>query len=229
MTEKKNRTNAVINLSVGMIDTNCYIYFNGETKDAIIIDPGDEPEKILGAVREKGLRPGYILLTHGHFDHILAAQDMKEATGAKLAVSPKDADMLRKNGLEEFQAFLKGRFKEAKPDFLLYEGDTITLGPLSLSVIETPGHTEGSCVFRTDGILFTGDTLFYRECGRCDLSGGDYGKMLGSLKKIAGLPGDYTVLPGHGEKTTLGEERLYNPYMKDALARQKELHPDENR
>ncbi len=209
----------VMKIIVGAISTNCYFLYDKETKAAMVIDPGDNADAILKVIRENGFEVGYILLTHGHFDHILAAQGVKEATGAKLVVHKDDAPRLLSSAVEDYQPYLSGGYKEPKPDILAKDGETISFGPLEVKYVSTPGHTEGSCVILSGDVMFSGDTLFYRECGRCDLPGGDYNEMLRSLKKLALLPGDYTVYPGHGVKSTLSDERLHNPYIRQAMAR----------
>lgn len=209
----------VITLTVGPIRTNCYLIFDEETRDGVVIDPGDDSGRILDAIHKNGLKVGYILLTHGHFDHVLAVNDVKQETGAKLVIHQKDAPRLKASRMEEYKPFLKGKYKEPTPDFLAQDGDKLKFGSIEATYLSTPGHTPGSCVIMVGDILFTGDTLFYRQCGRCDLPGGDYDQMLHSLKKLALLPGDYTVYPGHEEKSTLASERIHNPYIREAMDR----------
>ncbi len=142
-----------------------------------------------------------LLLTHGHHDHIGAVEALR-AKGAKLYMSSEDA----------------GHF-DIKPDEILKDGDSILLGDTQLSVIATPGHTPGSVCYYTNGHLFAGDTLFYHNCGRCDLPGGDFSVMLKSLKRLSELPGDTVVYPGHDRFSTIADEQRHNPYMKEAIGR----------
>ncbi|MCL2003988.1 MAG: MBL fold metallo-hydrolase [Oscillospiraceae bacterium] len=181
---------------VGMVSTNCYIVCDAETRAAAVIDPGDRAEVILSLIREKALTVDYIFLTHGHFDHVLALDEVRRATGAKSVV----------HGLEGVEA-----------DILIRGGETFPLGGHTVEALHTPGHTPGSVCYRVKDILFTGDTLFEDDCGRCDLPGGDYGVMLESLRRLAALDGDYTVYPGHDVSTTLSRERAHNVNMREAL------------
>jgi glyoxylase-like metal-dependent hydrolase (beta-lactamase superfamily II) len=183
---------------VGMVSTNCYIVSDPETLEAVIIDPGDRADRILHFVRKNNLTVRYIFLTHGHFDHVLALEDVRRETGAKAVVheaEPADADVLARHG------------------------DTFPLGGYTFELLHTPGHTPGSGCYRVSNLLFTGDTLFEDDCGRCDLPGGNYEKMLESLRFLASLEGDYTVYPGHDVSTTLSRERTHNRNMLEALSK----------
>ena len=205
----------VYTMPVGTMGTNCYIVADGEA--SVIIDPGFQAEKLEAFLREKGLRPAYILLTHGHYDHIGAVRALREAFGCKLAIGRRDLEMLadRRKSL----AIMRGMTDEdylLTPDLLLGEGDAVTAGPMRFEVLDTPGHTAGGVSYKCGDLLFTGDTLFAGDIGRIDLYGGDYPSMLASLKKLAALPGDYRVLPGHGPESTLEQERRHNPYLSGA-------------
>ena len=186
----------VVTLIVGVVSTNCYIVFDTETLEAAVIDPGGKAGEIIGAVRGKNLTVRYIVLTHGHFDHVLALKETRGATGAKTVAHEAEG---------------------AEADILARHGDRYPLGAHTLEVLHTPGHTPGSICLRADNLLFTGDTLFEDDCGRCDLPGGDYGVMLRSLRFLASLEGDYTVYPGHDVATTLARERAHNINMREAL------------
>ncbi len=175
--------------------TNSFVLTEGS--DTVIIDPAadiKEYEKYCGS----GLR---LLLTHGHFDHITSVEALRGG-GAKLYMSREDS--------EQFSI---------KPDGYLKEGDTVKVGDTELLVLATPGHTPGSLCFYTKGHLFAGDTLFYHNCGRCDLPGGDYNVMLNSLKKLSELPPDTAVYPGHENFSDIADEHLFNPYMKEAMSK----------
>ena len=208
----------VLQLCVGMVATNCYIVFDEVSREAAIIDPGDNAPSILHAVDEEKLTVRYVLLTHAHFDHILAAHEVLEKTGAKYVVPEADTWLLKRENMGQFRAIARG-YVEDTPDILATEGTQLTFGGLTATYMNTPGHTPGSSVIQIEDCLFTGDTLFRHECGRCDLEGGDFGVMLRSLKRLHDLEGDYKVLPGHEGLSTLAEERVANPYMLQAVGK----------
>lgn len=208
----------IIQLRVGMVGTNCYIVYDEATRDAAVIDPGDNAPSILKAVSDENLRVRYVLLTHAHFDHILAAHAVLEETGAQYVVPEGDTWLLKRENMGEFRAFVNGYVEDA-PDILAAEGAKVSFGGLTAEYMNTPGHTPGSSVIRIGDALFTGDTLFRHECGRCDLEGGDFGQMLHSLRRLHDLEGDYKVFPGHEGISTLSEEREMNPYMLQATGR----------
>lgn len=208
----------VLQLCVGMVATNCYIVFDEVSREAAVIDPGDSAPSILHAVDEEKLTVRYVLLTHAHFDHILAAHEVLEKTGAKYVVPEADTWLLKRENMGQFRAIARG-YVEDTPDILATEGTQLTFGGLTATYMNTPGHTPGSSVIQIEDCLFTGDTLFRHECGRCDLEGGDFGVMLRSLKRLHDLGGDYKVLPGHEGLSTLAEERVANPYMLQAVGK----------
>ena len=179
---------------------------------AVVIDPGDEGQKLVEAIRNRGLDVRYILLTHGHFDHTGAVMEIKNEFGAKLCVSGEDAEMLTD---PQLSLAMRQRWKpeDISIDLLLSDGDVIEAGKMRFEVIATPGHSKGSVTYRCENVLFTGDTLFQGDCGRTDLYGGSYEQIKASLRRLADLEGDYQVLPGHGPDSTLEEERLHNMYM----------------
>lgn len=200
---------------VGALSVNCYLVGCELTHAAAVIDPGDEPEKIMKALDAHGLKLEYIILTHSHFDHAGAAKALQEKTGAKVLVHAKDEPMLINM---EVQATLFGMKVPPPPrvDGHIKEGDVIKFGRLEMSVIETPGHTAGgvSLYMEKQGVVFTGDTLFWGSIGRTDLPGGDYPTIIGSLKKKLGaLPDKTVVYSGHGDDTTIGFEKQQNPFF----------------
>ncbi|MCI8648947.1 MAG: MBL fold metallo-hydrolase [Anaerotruncus sp.] len=199
---------------VGFMGTNCYIAAD-DNGHCVIVDPGAQPEKLIAFLEQEHLTPVYILLTHGHYDHIGGVRGLLEQySGCKLAIGAGDADQLsdRRRSLA-LSPGMTDRDYLLTPDELLKEGDVVKAGALSLKVLETPGHTKGGVVYLCEGTMFAGDTLFAGDIGRCDLPGGDYRTMLASLKKLDALPGDYRVLPGHGPESTLEQERRHNQYM----------------
>ena len=200
-------------LPVGQIETNCYIVTDENTLECAIIDPGDESNTILDYIEDHKLRPKYIFLTHGHFDHTMAVNAVYEETHATVCMNEKDSHAVIRNA--------PFRFNPPADTIWYKEGDELQVGSLTFRVIETPGHTPGGVCLICEDAIFCGDTLFRDSCGRTDLEGGDMNELLRSLKRLSDLPGDYEVYPGHMDSTTLGRERAYNYYMKyaqDALS-----------
>ncbi len=209
----------LIKLKVGAMDNNCYILVSDEG-NGMLIDPGADAKKILSALDENGAMLRYILLTHGHFDHIGALREVAQHTRAGVVVSKEDAELLRdpvKNVGARF-GFSNNRYdlSDITPECLVSDGDEITLDEITVQVISTPGHTKGSVVYKLDEMLFTGDTLFAGTIGIVTHYGGSLAEEVASVKRLAALEGDYTVFPGHGEETTLETERRTNPYLGQA-------------
>jgi len=198
---------------VSPLFVNCYLVYDEETKEAIVIDPGDEPDLILDFVKEEGLNLKYILCTHGHFDHIGAVREMKEGTGAEILLHEDDLEIYRHSPQLAIQYFGIEIDPQPEPDRLLKDNEIIQINNIQLKIIHTPGHSPGSISIYTNGYLFTGDTLFKGSIGRTDIPGGDFNELLNSLKKISTLPLETNVLPGHGPKTDLGTEIKTNPYL----------------
>ena len=201
-------------LPVGPIQTNCYLAGCEKTKEGVVIDPGDEADRILAVVKELGLTIKYILNTHAHFDHVMANKALVEATGAPLALHPLDLPLLRQNGGAAF--FGLEVPPSPDPDMELAEGDTISFGEHTFAVLFTPGHTPGHVSFyeAATGIVFDGDVLFASGIGRTDLPGGDYETLLASItEKLMVLPDETVVCSGHGPVTTIGQERASNPWL----------------
>jgi hydroxyacylglutathione hydrolase len=200
---------------VGPLQCNCTILADPASSEAVVIDPGDEPERILRALESAKLVPVALLHTHAHFDHITGSRAVREATRAPIRLHPDDRALY--DALPEQAAYF-GLHAEAPlpPDAPLAEGDRIAFGPYALRAIHTPGHTPGSTCFLLEGdapMLFSGDTLFRRSIGRTDLWGGDTEAILASIRgKLFALPGDVPVVCGHGPDTTIGEEKRLNPF-----------------
>ena len=208
----------IITLPLGPLETNCYVVFENTPGACALVDPGAQAQSILDCLKERGLTPGLILLTHAHFDHILAVHDVLEATGAQFVCPEADTWLLSRDNMGQFRSLARSYVQDT-PDILAGEGTAVTFGGLTAVYMSTPGHTPGSSVIKIGDCLFTGDTLFRHECGRCDLEGGDFSAMLRSLKRLSELEGDYKVLPGHEGISTLDEERAANPYMLQARGR----------
>ena len=199
-------------LAVGPIMANCFILGCEQTKKAVVIDPGDEGEKILLSLAEDKLSVEHIINTHGHFDHVGANRMMKDATGADLLIHALDAPML--NSLSETAASFGLSVKNSPPpDKNVVDGDVISFGSIELKVIHTPGHSPGGISLYVDGYVFVGDTLFQGSIGRTDLPGGDYPTLISAIReKLFVLGDDVRVFPGHGPETSIGVERQYNPF-----------------
>jgi glyoxylase-like metal-dependent hydrolase (beta-lactamase superfamily II) len=199
-------------LVVGPLASNCYIVAS-EDREGIIIDPGADATEIMKEVIKLKLEIKYIVLTHGHIDHIGALKEIKEATSAKIAVHTEDVDSLQKQSLiaEQFGISFQD---PPSADLLLKDGDIINIGTEYFSVLHTPGHSPGSICLYGEGILFSGDTLFNFGIGRYDLPGGDYYQLINGISsKLMVLPDETSVYPGHGPATTIGTERKSNPFL----------------
>ena len=203
----------VLSLMVGPIMTNCYILCDEDARVCAVIDPGDEPKRIEAMIASSGCTPVMILLTHGHFDHCTGVAGLLE-TWPELPVYIHQGDVTDSSG-GDLLFHLLGE----KNQRYYKEGDKLTVGGLTLDVLETPGHSQGSVCLLVEGqgVLFAGDTLFRNSCGRCDFPGGDYRAMLKSLARLGKLEGQYTVYPGHDSATDMDFERKYNPYMKQGM------------
>ena len=199
-------------LEVGPFAANCYIVGDRAGGKGMIIDPGDEADKISGMARKLELDIKHIVLTHGHIDHVGALANVKEATGAAIAVHHDDEATLKDRTL----SILLGIPYHTLPaiDRLLEDGDVISVGGLSFTVIHTPGHTPGGICLLGEGVVFTGDTLFQYGIGRGDFPGGSYEQLIKSIKsRLMILEDDIKVYPGHGSETTIGAERRGNPFL----------------
>ena len=200
---------------LGMMGANCYLLTAGGNR-GVLVDPGDEGEKIVRMLQERRLEPGYILLTHGHFDHVSGVPAVKEAfPQAQVMLHPGDLPLLEQP--EKCYGPLSnvvGRFSLPKQvDALLSDGQELSLDGIFLRVLHTPGHSPGSVTFQGEDFLLTGDTLFAGGMGRYDLYGGSLEILERSLAALAALEGDWRICPGHGPSSTLDRERRENPYL----------------
>ena len=203
----------VLSLMVGPIMTNCYILCDEAAKVCAVIDPGDEAGRIEEEIASSGCTPTMILLTHGHFDHCTGVAGLLEKW-PELPVYIHEADVVDTVGDQ-----LKFCRLGEKNQRYYHEGDKLTVGNLTLDVMETPGQSQGSVSLLVEGqhVIFSGDTLFRGNCGRCDFPGGDYRAMVRSLGRLGKLEGQYTVYPGHEEATDMDYERKANPYMRHGM------------
>ena len=204
-------------VKVGMMQCNCYLMLS-EQKNAAVIDPGGQPDKLIEMAKELGATIRMVLITHAHFDHIGGMEALCRETGADLYMTHEEADIIDIRIVYEKRYLQKGVLDESLLTKELREGDVLTLDELTIEVIGCPGHSPMGAAYRVGDTLFTGDTLFAGTVGRTDLEGGDWDALMGSLRKLCDLPGDYRVLPGHSGETTLERERKYNPYVKQAYA-----------
>lgn len=199
-------------LCLGELDTNCYIVWD-DNRTAMVIDPADEADKILSVIEAENLSVCAVVLTHAHFDHMLAAEEVCAATRAPLYIGKADevalSDPIR-NLSDVFQMCEPVRLSA---DRTLSEGEALKVGDLSFTVMETPGHTPGCICLMCNGELFAGDTLFRDSIGRVDFPGSDASAMVASLRRLVKLPADTKVYSGHGPSTTIGREIVRNPYL----------------
>ena len=190
----------ITTLPLGMLQTNCYLLAEGDR--CLVIDPGDEPEKVLACLNRQALTLEAILLTHGHFDHVGAVKTLAAETDCRVFLCQEDLAL--PGAMTSGPLFYTDFYKE---------GDRLTLAGMTFDVLHTPGHTPGSVCLRFGEHLFSGDTLFAGSCGRTDFPGSSPATMVRSLQRLAQLDESLKVFPGHGESTTIGEEKRYNPFL----------------
>lgn len=204
-------------LVVGPLGVNCYILGDDATREAFVIDPGGNARDILNALERHQLKVSAIVNTHAHFDHVVALDEIRTATGAPFMIHVEEADTLAR---AQASAALFGlAIPPPKPaDRLLRDGDELSAGKISLKVLHTPGHTPGGICLLDGKNLFAGDTLFQGSIGRTDFPGGDYGTLMRSIRdRLLPLPDDTVVYPGHGPSTTLREEKTLNPFLRPLM------------
>ncbi|MBW1848446.1 MAG: MBL fold metallo-hydrolase [Deltaproteobacteria bacterium] len=195
-------------LPVGPLYTNCFIIGCEDTKEAAVVDPGGDSDKILMSLADEKLTLKYIINTHGHFDHVAGNKKLKETTGAKILIHEEDATLLTTPSMG-----LSADNLQAADEFMK-DGDKITFGNITLEVIHTPGHTLGGVSLYTDGHVFVGDTLFAGSIGRTDFPGGNYDTLINSVKdRLFPLGDEVMVYSGHTAETTIGNEKKYNPFF----------------
>ena len=204
----------IITIPVGSLSTNCYLAYNEETKHGFVVDPGDHIDRIMHEVNYNSVTVDAILLTHAHFDHIMAVPELIAQTGAKLYVGAGEEPVL-----QDPSVGMRMPVPNLTPDVWVKDGDVLWVAGAELTCLNTPGHTPGCICYLMGDTMFAGDTLFAGSCGRCDFPGGSVSEMYASLKRLAMLEGNYRVLSGHDMETTLERERRLNPYMREALRR----------
>ena len=204
---------------VGALQVNCYLLCSESTGIAMVIDPGDEPDVILAAAKARDCRIAQLILTHAHFDHLLAARALQTETGAPLLMAAADRPVLQgqRGTTQAWLGFDPGEPPVVDGD--LVAGEQISAGEIVLEVLATPGHSPGgvSLIDHAHRVAFTGDSLFAGSIGRTDLPGGSLETLLASIRdQLLTLPDDYAVLPGHGPSSTVGEERRSNPFLMES-------------
>jgi len=202
-------------LVLGMMQTNCYIVYDEASKEGYVVDPADQAGTIVSEISELGVTVLGILLTHGHYDHISAAAELAKALQVPVMAGSREKELLMDKDMNASRLFRRDCVLE--PDRLLYEGDVLTLGDKELAVLETPGHTLGGICFfcDSDDVVFCGDTIFRDSIGRTDFATGNLHHIKESIRtKLFGLKNEVLLLPGHGEPTTVGYEKMNNPYVR---------------
>jgi glyoxylase-like metal-dependent hydrolase (beta-lactamase superfamily II) len=202
-------------LAVGPMESNCYLIADENTNETLVIDPGDEPDRIIELIRENSMQVKYILCTHAHFDHVGAVSDIKKETGAPIVIHRDEQEIYR--GTRK-QAALWGLDLDdlPDPDTLVSDGDVLEIGNLKFMVIHTPGHSPGCICLSGENILITGDTLFAGSVGRTDFHGGDIMALKKSFRRLMSFSEKTRVLPGHGPETTIGREKKENFFSLEA-------------
>ncbi len=199
---------------VGQVQTNCYFAINEKTQEMVVIDPGDFAQLLEEKIKQKGLKPKAVLLTHGHFDHAMAAQELAGIFGVKIYAHEAEKETLEQSGLNA--SGMIGRRDSYQADVFVKDGQVLQLAGMDLKVLHTPGHTEGGCCFYSEEekVLFSGDTLFCQSVGRTDFPRGSMSQLIRSIRdKLLPLPDDVKVYPGHMGVTTIGMERRGNPFI----------------
>jgi len=200
-------------LPLGIYQANCYVIYDENTKETAVIDPGGDFPEIKSFIEANGLKVKYIIITHGHGDHIGALPELKDYTGAVVCIHSEDNEMLKSSRMNLSAEM--GYPAEMAADRLVSDGDVLELGGTKLNIIHTPGHSRGGICIYSEGNLFSGDTLFACSIGRTDLAGGSFEEIISSIKsKLLTLPEETAVYPGHGPSSTILIEKKRNPFLK---------------
>ena len=204
----------IITMPAGVYAANCYIVYSENTKIGIIVDPGGDVEDLIKVINENHIKLEYIVLTHGHGDHIGGVKELKNKYNIPLLIHGHDIELIQ-DGKKNLSNIMAMGPIELIADMTLKDGDVIEFGGISALVLHTPGHTKGGICLKIDNYIITGDTLFKGSIGRTDLLGGDYEELINSIKtKLLVLSNETIVLPGHGQPSSIGKERISNPFLK---------------
>ncbi len=211
----------IIQTTVGMMEVFCYLVYDEETRDGILIDPAGNEKQLIDLLSREGVKLRYIVNTHGHADHTCGNGQLKQATGAPVVMHALDDEFFQRSA-NKAMAQMMGFPAHDPADITVQDGDELTFGNITMKFIHTPGHTPGACCILVDGNLFTGDTLFVGAAGRTDLPGGSMEQLLNSIhKKIIALPSETVIWPGHNygasPKSTIAHEKNTNPYVTDFM------------
>jgi len=202
---------------VGELRANCYIIAQENSSECVIIDPGEDGERILQFLKGKGLNPVYIINTHGHIDHIGANLFIAEQTGAKILIHQNDAKMLH-DPISNLSSFLNYSVTSKQADYILEDGEILEVSGITIEILHTPGHTKGGICLKIRNCIFTGDTLFAGGVGRTDFPNGSHETLIKSInKKLMALDDETIVYPGHGESSTIGMERRSNLFLNASI------------
>lgn len=202
------------NIVVGPLEVNCFIIADDKTMEAMVVDPGDEPDRIMEIVKGNNLKVKYIVCTHAHFDHVGAISELKEETDAKIVIHKEELEIY--SAAKDQAAFWGYELEPLpEPDMFVREGDKLEIGDLIFEILHTPGHSPGGICLYGENIIFTGDTLFAGSVGRTDFYGGDINKLKNSFRRLILLPPDIRVFAGHGPSTTTGSEKRGNFFMEE--------------
>ena len=213
--ERLGKNMRINRLVVGPVSTNCYIVINENTKEALIIDPGEGAKKIIEKIKEEGLSTKAILLTHGHFDHMMAVNELVQEFRVEVYIGEKEVELL-KDPMQNCSGSMICQPYIVRADKMLRDKDVLEIAGFTIEVLYTPGHTIGGVCycFREDNVLFSGDTIFQASVGRSDLPTGNGRQLEESIReKIFTLPDDMQIFPGHGDSTIVSYEKKYNPYV----------------
>lgn len=203
----------ILKIVAGIYGVNCYIIYSEDSKEGLVIDPGGDADRILKIIKDNKIQISKIILTHGHGDHIGAVPSLKKELNIPVLIHEDDLDMLEDSNINLSSNMIVGSI-EIKPDVLLKDGDIVRLEDHNIEVIHTPGHTPGGICLKIDKYLFSGDTLFKGSIGRTDFEGGSFDQIIKSIKeKLLVFDDDTVILPGHGENSTIFEEKMYNPFV----------------
>lgn len=211
---KGKATPQIKSISVGPLEVNTFLIWDSSTHEAILVDPGDEPDRIIDMIKEEELQLKYIVCTHAHFDHVGAIPELRQETGTPVLIHRDEREIYE--AARDMAAFWGYDIDPLpEPDRFVEEGEKLKVGGLEFTVLHTPGHSPGGISLYGEGIVVTGDTLFAGSVGRTDFHGGDIEKLKASFRRLLELPEETVVLPGHGPSSTIGREKRENFFINE--------------